>query len=286
MSDSVVSRFLSIFFLAWMSLMPMLAEAHITKDQPIYRVSDGSTITFEQMIEELKGSQVVLVGESHESPEHHQLQLAIIDAYQQNKDPVAVGVEMFTSDSQHHLDRWTSGELDKSGFIRLYYKNWQMPWPLYSDIFFYARDHQIPLVGLNIDPKIPRKVARKGFGSLTRKELKKVPSGVSCNVDPQYMAFIRKVYSAHKGSEKSFTHFCEAQRLWNTTMASGIVDYLKKNSQRTMVVLTGAGHALKSGIPAELELTSDLKYKVILPQFPEISADNVAPDDADYILLY
>ncbi len=175
--------------------------------------------------------------------------------------------------------------MSKSSFVRIYYKNWQVPWPLYRYFFSTLRDDRIPLIGLNIDPKITKKVARRGFASLTKKELKNIPAGVSCNVDPKYMAFIRQVYASHNKSDKTFTRFCEAQRLWNTTMASGIVDYLKKNEDRTMVVLTGTGHAFKSGIPAEIERVSKLSYKVILPEFPELTPGNVVIDDADYILL-
>ncbi|WP_243371462.1 ChaN family lipoprotein [Geotalea sp. SG265] len=282
MSCPMVSAFLAAFLLVCLTAFP--APGHITSDQPVYRASDGKTITFRQMLEDLKGTDVVVIGESHDSPEHHQLQLAVINAYRQAETPIAVGMEMFTTDSQRQLDRWTSGTLDQSSFIRLYYRNWQMPWPLYSEILLYARKHRIPLIGLNIDPKIPKKVARRGFAALSEKELKKIPKGVTCNVDPDYMAFIRQVYSSHNKSDKSFTHFCEAQRLWNSFMASEIVDYLSKNDGKTMVVLTGAGHALKSGIPAELERVSDVSCKVILPEFPELAPEDEA-DGADYILL-
>lgn len=281
--SSLVSAFLVVLLLYCLQVPP--AIAHITSDQPIYRVSDGKTITFQQMIDEMKGTNVVVIGESHDSPEHHQLQLAVIDAYRKAETPIAVGTEMFTADSQRQLDRWIKGTLDQSSFIRLYYKNWQMPWPLYSEIFLYTKQHGIPLVGLNIDPKIPKKVARRGFSSLTPKEMKRIPPGVTCSVDPEYMAFIKQVYASHNKSDKSFTHFCEAQRLWNSFMASGIVDYLKKNKDRTMVVLTGAGHAMKSGIPAELDNAADISYKVILPEFPELGPGTVDPEDADYIVL-
>jgi uncharacterized iron-regulated protein len=274
---------LAALFIALLVAVP--AFGHITDDQPVYRARDGETITFRQMLDELKGTDVVVIGESHDSPEHHQLQLAVIDAYRQAETPLAVGMEMFTADSQGQLDRWTNGTLDKSSFIRLYYRNWQMPWPLYSEILLYTREHRIPLVGLNIDPGIPKKVARKGFNSLTKNELKKIPPGVTCNVDPEYLAFIREIYSSHNKRDKSFTHFCEAQRLWNSFMASGIADYVRRNNGKTMVVLTGTGHAVKSGIPAELEHATDISCKVILPEFPELSPDVVTSDDADYILL-
>lgn len=283
MSRSWWFVFILAFSISFLAANPV--PGHVTDGQPVYRVSDGKTITFRDMVDELQGTDVVVIGESHDSPEHHQLQLAVIDAYRKSETPIAVGLEMFTADSQRQLDRWTDGSLNESSFIKLYYKNWQMPWPFYSDILLYTREHRIPLVGLNIDPKIPKKVARRGLSALSEKERKKIPKGVSCNVDPEYMAFIRQVYSSHNKSDKSFIHFCEAQKLWNSFMASGIANYLRKNDGRMMVVLTGAGHAVKSGIPAELESASDISCKVILPEFPELSPDEVADDTADYILL-
>ena len=48
------------------------------------------------------------------------------------------------------LDQWVKGTLPSEQFIRLYYRNWGMPWPLYRDILMYVREEGIPAVGVNL----------------------------------------------------------------------------------------------------------------------------------------
>lgn len=150
-------------------------------------------IGFERMIEELKGSRLVFVGETHENIEHHAAQLEIIKAFRKTGRPFAIGLEMFTAEKQGELDRWVSGKLDLDSFIRLYSRDWQMAWPLYKDIFLYAREYRIPLIGLNIPREITHKVAQNGFASLTAEERRQLPSGITCVVDARYRAFIERV---------------------------------------------------------------------------------------------
>ncbi len=280
-----VQLFLGRLALALFFLLSFSGCGGCRAERSVLRVSDGKIISFSRMMDEIKGVQVVVIGENHDSPEDHRLQLDVIAAFHQAGRPLAIGAEMFTADNQRQLDRWVAGKMDQTAFIRLYYDNWRMPWPLYSGIFLYARDHGIPLIGLNVDQSIPRKVARQGFASLSRKELQKVPPGITCNVDAAYMAFIRRAYATHTRDEKSFVHFCEAQKLWNAAMASHIIGYFGKHVGETMVVLAGAGHALKRGMPAEMEQSSRLTCKVILPEFPELTREKVTIDDADYVII-
>jgi len=249
------------------------------------RVSDGKIISFNRMMEEIKGSRVVVVGENHDNVGHHQIQQAVIDAFHQAEKPLAIGLEMFRTGFQPMLDRWVAGTLDEAAFIRVYGENWGLPWPLYSEIFLYARNHKIPLVGLNLEQNIAAKVARQGFASLTPKELAKLPPGITCSVDPVYMSFIKRSFSTHLKDEKSFVRFCEAQKLWNMYMASQVINHLKRHPQQTMVVIAGAGHALKGGMPAEIGHASRLSCKVILPEFSELTRKSVTVDDADYLII-
>ncbi|KAF0221396.1 MAG: hypothetical protein FD174_534 [Geobacteraceae bacterium] len=249
------------------------------------RVSDGSVIGFDRMIREVKGAKLVFVGEVHDQKAHHEAQLRTIKALHKAGTPIAIGLEMFTADSQHDLDRWVAGRMEKERFIRLYYDNWQMPWPLYGDILHYARQNRIPLIGLNVPRDVAQKVSSKGFAALTRDEKKKLPSGITCDVDAAYTEFIKKAYAQHARNDKSFIHFCEAQMLWNKTMAWHLARFLEKHPKYTVVVLVGAGHALKRGIPAEVEAISGFNCKVILPEMSDMPARAVTGGDADYVLL-
>jgi uncharacterized iron-regulated protein len=253
----------------------------------VFRVRDGKVISFQQMIEEIKKVTVVFVGELHDSAEHHRLQLDVIKALRTTGAPVAVGLEMFRAESQEDLDRWVSGASTLERFLPVYYDNWRIAWPLYRDIFLYARESKTALVGLNVPQDVTRKVARKGFAALDPEDLKDLPPDISCNVDPRYMEFIKRAYSGHDIDEQAFVHFCEAQLVWDKSMAWHLIQYLRKNPSQHMIVLAGAGHAWKRGVPGQVEqLSPKLTYKVILPPIPgEIDQKHISIGDADYVLL-
>ncbi len=252
----------------------------------VLRVRDGKVITFAGMIEDAKKADFVFIGEVHDVIAHHRAQLAVIRAFHESDTPMAVGLEMFRADSQGVLDSWVSGKLPLEHFLPAYYDNWNEPWTLYSGIFQYARDHEIPLLGLNVPDKIAAKVAREGFASLTAEERKQLPPGISCNVDPTYMEFIRRAYAGHAMHERGFVNFCEAQMVWDKSMAWHLMAYMKKNPGRTVVVLAGIGHAWKRGIHEQVATESKLTYRVVLPLIPDqIDRKTITTKDADYVLL-
>jgi uncharacterized iron-regulated protein len=199
--------------------------------------------------------------------------------------PLAVGLEMFRSESQPILDQWYQGTLDEKDFQKAYFDNWGYPWPLYAQIFEYARSKEIPLTGLNIPREVTQKVARGGFNSLSKKEKGMLPV-VECNVSAEYMAFIKRAYGAHAHGQMNFDNFCEAQLVWDKVMAIHAQRYLDSNPDRVMIILAGTGHAWKKGIPEQIRQLSSLPYAVILPQVPDaIEKTTISTKDADYLVL-
>jgi uncharacterized iron-regulated protein len=122
---------------------------------------------------------------------------------------------------------------------------------------------------------------------LSDTERQKLPAGISCTIDRSYMAFIRKAYADHdRGDGKSFLHFCEAQMVWDKSMAVNLIAFMKENAGKKAVVLAGVGHAWRRGIPEQLSLLSGYRTQVILPVLPD-QADlkSVTLEDADYLVL-
>jgi uncharacterized iron-regulated protein len=253
----------------------------------VFRLSDRTTITYQQMIDDLRNVDLIFVGEVHTEASHHRLQLDVIRALQNLKDRQAVGFEMFIAANQNILDRWIAGSLSSDEFIKAYYENWNYPWTLYRDIFLYLREQKIPAIGLNISPEITRKISTQGFSSLTKEELRKLPPETGCAVDEKYMKFIRMAYSMHGHGGKQFVFFCEAQLVWDQVMARNLVAYLRQNPGMTVVTLAGNGHAWKRGIPAQVRLLSDkTTYRVIMPSIPRsVDPEHISAEEADYILL-
>lgn len=262
-----------------------LARAHPHPVEGVMRLTDRQVIDLEQMLAESATARYFFLAENHDDAGHHAAQLAIIKGLQKRGLRLAIGLEMFTMESQRKLDQWVSGKLPLQEFKELYSRNWTLPWHFYEEILLYARDNRIPLIGLNLPSGISRKVARQGFAALTPEERRQLPSGVTCNVGPAYMAFIRQAYANHAIQDKAFTYFCEAQMLWNRNMGRQLAEFSARNPRHTVVALLGIGHALKKGVPDEITPQAD-RYRVILPEFSGLNRNNLNSQEADYLLLY
>jgi uncharacterized iron-regulated protein len=266
---------------AALSAGPFAAAA----DEPLYDLQNGRRTTLAEALPVLLKSRIVLVGELHTEESHHRAQLAVIRSLVEAGARVAVGLEMFRRDSQEELDRWTAGKTDPREFERIYADNWNYPWPAYRMIFEYARERRIPMIGLNVARDITRQVARGGFQSLTEEQRGRL-ADVTCAVDEEYMRYIRKSYQAHAHGNMNFTHFCEAQMVWDTAMAVYALEHLQAVPDATVVILTGVGHAQKGAVPRQIRMRSEAPVTVLLPEVPgSIDAGRVDRQDADYLLL-
>ena len=255
------------------------------EDVRLFEVAKNKETSLAQALPEVSQAKVVLVGEFHNRKSHHNAQLLIIKALRESGISLAIGLEMFRAESQNALDRWVTSRINERDFQKVYYDNWNFPWPLYSHIFAYAREMEIPLVGLNVSRGITRQVARGGFQSLSKEQRAALPH-VTCRVDREYMDFIKKAYGAHAHGKLNFTYFCEAQLVWDKVMAINALAYLEAHPKLAMVLLAGTGHAWKRGIPDQISQRSKLPCTVILPQVSgHIEPGAVTHKDADYVVL-
>lgn len=256
-----------------------------TKAVRLYDLRQQDVVTDAAAIERLKAARIVLVGEHHNNPDHHQAQLKVIRTLHNSGRKIAVGLEMFRKDSQDALDRWIAGKTSEAHFIPIFLDNWNFDWKLYRPIFDYARENRIPMVGLNVAREITAQVAYKGFASLNEAQ-KGTLEGITCNVTPQYRAFISQAYGAHGHGNMNFNRFCEAQLVWDTAMAVYAIDYLEQQPDRVMVILAGSGHARKLGIPTQLAKRTHWPVAVVLPETKGVfEAASISADNADFIIL-
>ena len=267
-------------------LLLMLSPAAAGKSEDrLYHIASETERSLNTEVSELGKNRVILVGEQHNDARHHANQLAVIRALHRSGAKVAVGLEMFRKENQEALDDWIGGNLKEKYFEREYYANWNYPWDMYREIFIYARENKIPMIGLNVSREITRQVAYHGFNSLSEKQRGEL-EGVTCRVDKEYMAFIRRAFGAHGHGQLNFQYFCEAQMVWDNVMAINTINFLKDYPDHTVVIVAGNGHAWKGGIPEQISSRTDLPVKVILPEVEgSIGVGRTTPADADYIFL-
>jgi len=276
------SRLLAAFAV---TIIVSLAVSCVSSGEQVLRTADDEIITFSEMMAGLDSVPLIFVGEHHSNTDHHTAQLRIIEALHNDGKVLAIGLEMFHDGHQEEIDSWVRGDMDTKAFIDIYYHNWREPWTLYRDILLFARDNGLPIVALNASPDITSQVAAHGFNSLTEEQLGELP-GVACNVDPDYEKFIRRALGEHPGGGQSFRRFCEAQMVWDTTMAYKVVRFMEGNPDHTMIVLAGSGHSWKRGIPEQVRRRAGITFKAVLPEVEAgLSRHSVTPEDTDYLWL-
>ena len=278
-------KILLILFMFVFTITSAVGAHESEYDQRLYDLGLGKEIHLSEAVAQLKNNRIILVGEHHSNKKHHEAQLAVIRMLKKSGVNVAVGLEMFRSDSQEALDRWLSGDIGEEKFQQIYYDNWNYPWSAYQMIFDYARKKEIPLIGLNVSRNITRQVSRQGFKSLTAAQRGEL-SNITCRVDKEYMEYIKNAFGGHAHGNLNFNYFCEAQLVWDNVMAINTLNYLEKNPDTVVVVLTGTGHARKGAIPRQIRSRSDVSHTVILPEVKGmVDPENISSKDADYLIL-
>ena len=275
---------LALAFLFAFGTIPSSARAKAR----IESASGAASVSMAQMVEEIRGARIVFVGENHGNRDHHRTQLDVIRALRDSGADVAIGLEMFLAKNQKSLDDWVGDRTPEPEFRKEFGENWNVNnWPAYRDIFEFARVEDVPMIGLNLERSVVRKVSRGGFSSVDRRDVQPIRD-VSCDAAEKYKEILHTAMRGHAGKE-AFVRFCEAQMLWDATMAWNVVDYLEKNPGRVMVVMAGSFHSWKHGIPERVRLQSNatIPFAVILPASKEDPVSlGMTIAEADYLVHY
>lgn len=262
-------------------------------------------ITPGELVERLADVDIVFVGENHTSREYHRVQRLLIEELDRGGRDVLLGLEMFPSREQRHLDRWSRGHLTEEGFLELsqWYKNWGYHWEYYRDIFVFARRKHLPLFAVNLDPDLVSAVREKGFDGLSEEESAQLPPEIDVDDDEHrrlFQAFFAEEEdeeneeeekeegsqaeedddkggeSFHSSlSEEAWAGLFRAQCTWDAGMAYHAVQAWRKHAQGVrspsagrpiMVVLAGVGHvAYGLGIERQARQFFDGKTASVLP---------------------
>lgn len=226
--------------------------------------------SFDDIVEEIKDSKVVYIGEMHTDLGSHVLQLQTIQALFEDDPNLAIGMEMFPRSAQETLDQYINGTIvTEKEFLKKsdYFGVWGYDYRYYRDIIGYAHRNKIPLIGLNIDKAIVSQVFKDGnIDGLDEKQTGAIPPERKLDT-PGYQQRLSTAFSSHSQrgmNTENIGGFIQAQSIWDETMAESIIDYLDAHPERKMVVIAGNGHVYKdSAIPPRVSRRLNVPQSVI-----------------------
>jgi beta-lactamase class A len=246
-------------------------EVQIAADE-IVSARSGKPTPFARMIQEMKDSRFVYVGESHDNLTMHDIQFRVIQALHQRDRNIAVGLEMLPVDVQPVLDKWSQGLLTEDEFLRdvRWYVHWNMNFGYYQKIFAFAKDNQIPVFALNVPRDVITRIRMRGWEALSEEDKALVPKPDVSWQD--HRTLIRTIFESAElphqmkgeGLDKVFEGLYRAQAAWDQVMAANTVRGAELTGKR-MVVLAGSGHLLYNlGINGRVFEKNRLPFKTVV----------------------
>lgn len=270
--------------------MPPLAsiegvQGHFAEGR-IVDLANGKSISFDELMDDLQKMDLIFVGEVHDNPEHHLIEVQILQGLTACYGPLSVGMEFFDTTQQSAIDRYIGKEVSETVFLKEvdWAKRWSFPYHFYRPLLLLAREEGNPLIGINVPNTVVRKVARSGIESLTPEERTYVAEEIDLN-NEAHRLYVTDVFKEHAhGQLKDFDHFYQAQCVWEETMAQNIARRLKEDPGR-MVVFTGNGHIVERfGIPDRVLRRMPAKMATIL-LYPLTERLILNKNMADYVWL-
>ncbi|MEC4894434.1 MAG: ChaN family lipoprotein [Oscillatoria sp. PMC 1051.18] len=249
--------------------------------------------TQQEILQALTQTDIIYLGETHNSEADRQAQLEILEGLYQQNQKIAIALEMFQRPFQDVLDKYLAGEISEAELIAQseYEQRWGFPWENYAPLLHFAKENQLPILALNTPSEVTRQVARNGLGSLTSEQQKYIPPLAQIRLDnDSYRDMIQKVYQTHHqgghGNSDSFENFFAAQVLWDETMAEKIAQFYQTNPDYQILVIAGRGHIIYGyGIPdrvaRRLERENVAQRSVLFGESPQLETEE-KPAIADY----
>jgi uncharacterized iron-regulated protein len=269
--------------------------------QRVFDTRQNAFGDFETMLADLSRADVVFVGEQHDDPNTHRLELAIVEGLVRRRTPVVIAMEMFERDVQGALDQYVQGSSTEQQFLSA-----SRPWPRYATdyrpIIEFAKTHGIPVIGSDVPRHVAQEVAKSGMSAVEAlgKDRALAARDVQCDKSGEYYERFIEAMGGHppSGDPKSADaaakneRFYLAQCLKDETMGESIAEAFQKNAARraTIVHINGAFHSdYAEGTAASARRRMPGRRIAVVSIVPVEDIDAAKPDKddlklGDYIL--
>ena len=234
---------------------------------------------------QLAEQRAVCVGEEHNNPHHHWMQLNVVRHLASHWPVFALGMEMVQRPFQGVLDDFAAHKIDDDAMrARVGWEDrWGYDYNFYGPTIHAALDAHAQLLALNAAKELTKKVVHHGLESLTAEEKAQIPQ---LDLDDKaHRAWFDALMEDMGGSEAhahapkegdpkpspehgegsgsgsdepapempSADRIYTVQVIWDETMADTAATWLKAHPDGHLVILAGGGHCHDSAIVGRIK---------------------------------
>jgi uncharacterized iron-regulated protein len=263
--------------------------------QRVYDTGRKAFSDFEVMLADIASADVIFVGEQHDDPNTHRLELAILEGLKRRTVAPVVSLEMFERDVRSTLDAYLAGSVPEEEFLET-----SRPWPRYSTdyrpLVEFAKANGWPVIAANVPRRIAALVARNGreaIDQLPGEDRPFIATDLQCPEDAYFERFA-KTMGSHPApnqtpeQQRAMTvRYYWSQCLKDETMAESIVSAFTSanegsESRRPVVHYNGAFHSdFGLGTAERVRRRLPGKRVVVISMLPVESLDVLEPSGED-----
>ena len=273
---------------------------HVNAQETIWDVKAAKFIS----LDEIRGAagEIFVVGEQHavagdeQDPEtitHHSNKTRLIRQLQKQSD-VSVGMEFLIYTFQDFVNRFVSGVLPETDFLREVGWSSKNPFQFYRDQILAVRGTAGETIALNIPRNISSQVSKDGKDSLSPDQRALLPPIWERGNDAYFERFSEQMKD-HATPEKIERYFW-AQSLWDATMTWQALEHRKRMPNDVLVIIVGEFHVrYGGGLPSEFQKQGASVKTVVQAAITDwtpsnlqdaIAADPKYGEIADYIWIH
>jgi len=233
---------------------------HFTTENRIFSATSNEFIGSERFLNELLYSDIVILGEKHDNPSHHDNQLAIMKAIS-NYSPISVGLEFISWTEQDLFDKYLRGELEEEAFLEAI--NWgSIPFSFYKPLVETAISSGGSAYGINAPSWLTHKIARKGLNSLSDEDALYLPPDFTLGTELYFQRFKEVMENFnHPLPELTLRNFFAAHSVWDDSMAFHTLNNNRKSGP--FFIIVGNFHVeYKLGLPDRLKNRTNENYTI------------------------
>ncbi|MEO5897185.1 MAG: ChaN family lipoprotein [Vicinamibacterales bacterium] len=258
----------------------------------VFDTAAGKFIDFESMVSSLTAAAVVFVGEQHDDPNTHRLELAILEGFRRRNVMPLVSLEMFERDVHGALADYLEGRTGEEATLTVV-----RPWPRYvtdyRPLVELARDQRWSVVAANVPRRIASLVAksgRDGLEVLSDSDRALVARDLQCPLDTYFDRFAATM-SDHPGgtqtpeqqratTERYYLSQCVKDETMADSIAASYSSRLKDSGP--VVHYNGAFHSdFSLGTAARTMRRLPGKRVVVVSMLPVSDLDALSPTGED-----